>query len=163
MKLVVLPLCAAVHFTSKIPWAAISITTYDFQRPILSKKNRVGLLHLDFVDTDDPELPNKTGFITENQIFSDEYANKILDFFSLVRYKIKIMMIHCEAGKSRSPAVAAALETIFYKKKSNWFVHFDPNILVYQRILEAAQNRGEYNGPIVPKLKWRELENGKVF
>ena len=69
-------------------------------------------------------------------------------------------MIHCDAGVSRSPAVAAALETIFYGRNDKWFEDCCPNVLVYRMILEVAKTKGLFSGEVViPERKEKILDS----
>ena len=54
-------------------------------------------------------------------------------------------MIHCEAGISRSAAVAAAIAKLKGLDEAQFFDEpFEPNGLVYRTILEVASGRGDY-------------------
>ena len=113
------------------PWAAISITTLgDF--PVLSKDNRNGLLQLVFADTADPDRPDS---------FSVCLATELLDFVARAWDGIDVLLIHCEAGMSRSPGVAAALSRIYYGDDGPWGEYDFPNGLVYQRLVDGHQQR----------------------
>ncbi len=52
-----------------------------------------------------------------------------------------VFLIHCEAGLSRSPAVAAALSRIYYSDDGPWFEFDFPNHLVYQLLIETNLER----------------------
>ena len=113
------------------PWAAISITTLgDF--PTLSEENRLGLLQLAFADTADPDRPDS---------FTASHAAEVLDFVAQIWDRIEILLIHCEAGMSRSPGVAAALSRIYYGDDGPWGEYDFPNSLVYQRLVDGHQQR----------------------
>lgn len=45
-------------------------------------------------------------------VFSDEQAVQIVDFVERIKDKVNGFLIHCEAGVSRSAAVAAAIDLI---------------------------------------------------
>lgn len=113
-------------------WAAISITTEgDF--PTLSDVNREGLLQLMFADTADPD---RTDSFTASQ------AAELLDFVEQVWDRAEVLLIHCEAGMSRSPGVAAAaLSRIYYGDDGPWGGYDFPNSLVYQRLVDGHQQR----------------------
>ena len=113
------------------PWAAISITTVgDF--PVLSEENRQGLLQLAFADTADPDRTDS---------FSASLATELLDFVTEVWGQVEVLLIHCEAGMSRSPGVAAALSRIYYGDDGPWFEYDFPNSLVYQRLVDGHRKR----------------------
>lgn len=113
------------------PWAAISISTLgDF--PVLSEDNREGLLQLVFADTADPARPDS---------FTASLATELLDFVANVWDRIEVLLVHCEAGMSRSPAVAAALCRIYYGDDGPWGEHDFPNGLVYELHVEENRRR----------------------
>ena len=121
----------AEFFRCGRPWAAISISTLgDF--PVLSYDNRVGLLRLVFSDTLDPGTPNA---------FTQSLAVEILDFVEQMWDEADVFLIHCEAGLSRSPAVAAALSRIYYNDDGPWLELDFPNGLVYRLLIEANLGR----------------------
>lgn len=113
------------------PWGAISIST-DGDFPVLSEENRRGLLQLVFADTAEPDRPDA---------FTLSLATEILDFVEQMWGAADVFLIHCEAGLSRSPAVAAALSRIYYGDDGPWFELDFPNRLVHQLLLEANQRR----------------------
>ena len=131
-RIVVLTLKEARTFTCCVPWAAISIVSDVGGNPILSEDNRVGLLNMVFEDIEfigpstSPEM-----------LFDESKAQQILDFAAEVWPKIECLLVHCHAGMSRSPAVAAALEHIYHGRGSDncWFERKTPNMLVYRTIL----------------------------
>ena len=113
------------------PWAAISISTRgDF--PVLSEDNREGLLQLVFADTADP---------ARSDSFTAALAAELLDFVARVWDRIEVLLIHCEAGMSRSPGVAAALCRIYYGEDGPWGEHDFPNSLVYTLLVDGHQQR----------------------
>ena len=50
-----------------------------------------------------------------------------------------VLLIHCEAGVSRSPAVAAAVAKFLFGDDQEWFDRFYPNRWVYRLTLEALR------------------------
>jgi predicted protein tyrosine phosphatase len=113
------------------PWAAISITT-EGGFPTLSDDNRLGLLQLVFADTADPDRADS---------FTVSQATELLDFVELVWDRVEVLLIHCEAGMSRSPGVAAALSRIHYGDDGPWGEYDFPNSLVYQRLVDGHHQR----------------------
>ena len=121
----------ACLFRCDRPWAAISITTLgDF--PVLSENNRQGLLQLAFADTADTDRPDS---------FTASHATEVLDFVDTVWDRIEILLIHCEAGMSRSPGVVAALSRIYYGDDGPWGEYDFPNSLVYQLLVDGHEQR----------------------
>lgn len=121
----------AEFFMSNRPWAAISISSSnDF--PALDAQNRVGLLRLVFEDTTQAGKPES---------FNAIQATEILDFVELVWDEAEVLLIHCDVGLSRSPAVAAALSRIYYNDDGQWFNSDFPNRLVYQLLVDEHARR----------------------
>lgn len=78
-------------------WAVISISGLN---PASLKNGWHSVLRLEFDDIDTPEEP----YI----LFSDTQANQVIDFVQAVRdsYEVEGILVHCQAGISRSAAVA---------------------------------------------------------
>ena len=115
-------------FTSQVPWAVISIATKP-EWPEFSKENLVGVLPLCFKDTT---------HLVEGH-FTKDQAQQILDFTRDIWGKAECILVHCDAGLSRSPAVAASISHIFIGEGEDkyYFDHYWPNYLVYKTIMEA--------------------------
>ena len=123
----------AEFFRSDRPWAAISITSGP-DHPVLSEANRVGLLRTVFDDITQPDTPRS---------FTPALAAEILDFVANVWDKVEVLLIHCDVGLARSPAVAAALSRIYYGDDGSWFELDFPNRLVYDVLVAAHARRQE--------------------
>ena len=117
----------AEFFRSERPWAAIQISARD-DFPVLDAENRVGLLRLVFEDIEDPDTPTS---------FTTALAAEILAFVEQMWNQVDVFLVHCEAGLSRSPAVAAALSRIYYDHDGGWFESIYPNRLVYRLLVET--------------------------
>jgi predicted protein tyrosine phosphatase len=137
----------AAEFVCDEPWAAISIGTREGWWPTLSEDKREGLLQLAFPDY---------SFVSENlekaypqlkgKLFDENFAQRILDFVDGVKDKIDTLLVHCEAGVSRSSAVAAAVSKIYLgiDPKEPYFRNpkYRPNILVYHTTIALAKKQG---------------------
>ncbi len=130
----------AQEFKLGVPWAAISIVT-EPPWPDLLEENRVGLLQLDFMDAEFVRPTSEWG--AGLSIFDESHATQILDFVSEMWDEASCFLIHCEMGQSRSPAVAAAIENIYYGSGADqyWFNTKTPNMLVYRKILNVYQGQ----------------------
>ena len=133
---------AAMAFKCEVPWAAISITSNPQAWPELSRENRIGLYQAYFLDATVPGEDSMT----------EVQAEEILEFVTWVWDKIECLMVHCDAGLSRSPAVAAGLAKIFIGEGADmpYFEKYWPNYLVYKLILEA------HFGPMVSLCPQRD-------
>jgi predicted protein tyrosine phosphatase len=121
----------AEFFRSNCPWAAISISSSN-SFVALDAHGRVGLLRLVFEDTTQPGTPGA---------FKTTQATEILDFVEKVWDNAEVLLIHCDVGLSRSPAVASALSRIYYNDDGQWFDSDFPNPLVYQLLVDEHARR----------------------
>ena len=136
---------AASTFTSDVPWAAISISSYRDEFPALSPVNRQATLQACFADVTKPEhigrldaLVGKTG----SEFFAIGHAKEILGFIPQL-CNTEVLLVHCEQGYSRSPAVAAVVHQICIgPDDQDYFRQFAPNRHVYELLLEAARDLG---------------------
>ena len=85
-------------------WALISISENESFPTIPEHKDCKGVLQLTFHDID---------FLRDDEpliLFDDDHAKVILEFIEpLIADKLDTLLVHCFAGLSRSPAVAAAI------------------------------------------------------
>ncbi len=142
MKIVVLPAIVVpeLHdseFVKSKAWALISITNEEGTWPKLNvqedDKNFKGVLKLLFDDIDKAD----EGLI----LFSQAHAEQILDFMEARHPFLDLLVVHCYAGMSRSPGVAAAISRIFKGHDGEFFQTKTPNMLVYRTILETHNMR----------------------
>ena len=113
----------------------ISITSPGYNHPELPNlKSRVGLLQLKFHDID-------KSFVSKGKdypAFSKEQAKKIWNFFQSYKSKINSVVVQCEVGVCRSPAVAAALCKAIDQDNSKFFRFYTPNMFVYRLLLKEG-------------------------
>lgn len=110
------------------PHLLISISAPNDKPKLPINKNRIAILSLEFHDLDKPYKDYK--------LFSEEDAYKIFEFLKQNK-EIRDIVVHCDAGISRSPAVAAALAKIFNGDDSEYFKEYLPNMLVYKMMLDV--------------------------
>jgi predicted protein tyrosine phosphatase len=96
----------------------ISIRSPGAQAARLSSSFR-DVLRLYFHDVGGFPPPYPPGTI----LFSEDDARKVADFARRHRHDIDHLVVHCEAGISRSVAVALAISTTLYKTWAwpNWY------------------------------------------
>jgi aminoglycoside phosphotransferase len=117
--------------------ATISITDPRSQEAsLVVSENRVGVLRLSFDDTGDYGQPLRGA-----TLFDAEHAQEILNFADRHRRSVDCFVVHCEAGASRSPAVAAALSRLLGGDDAPFFANFSPNRWVFRELLELAEKR----------------------
>lgn len=127
----------AEDFECEVPWACISIATTENDFVRIRRKHRRGLLQIAFADMTQP-LP---GLI----LFDGDHAHDILDFVTQHWSHIEVLMVHCEQGLSRSPAVAAATARLKTGRYRRFFQDpYLPNGYIYRRLLETAAGRADY-------------------
>jgi len=167
MKFKVLSRAEFENFISKEKYIAISISDPDSE-PVESQKDYTAILSLQFHDVDhrikkqkDCKLCNGTGksplFPDINgghcyactdkmdiKIFDETYAEQILDFINAYKDIVDLIVVHCEAGISRSSATAAALSLILNGEDQFFYDHYLPNALVYRKIINVAVKRGYF-------------------
>jgi predicted protein tyrosine phosphatase len=137
-EIIVLSRVEAEDFACDMPWACISIANTEDLFARIRRRKRRALLQLAFADVDKPH----PGYIA----FNTDHAHDILDFVTTNWRKIHTLMIHCDAGLSRSPAVAAAIAHLKFGDESDFFEEpFVPNHMVYRTLLEVASGRGDYH------------------
>ena len=124
--------------------AIISIT--DTEQDIIKfayNNNIKGVLRLHFLDEDNVGY-YKHKVSSKFRIFGVSDAIKILDFMDSMKDVIDVLYIHCTAGVSRSPAVAAALCDIYnIDSDVNWFFMYTPNVFIYRKLLNTFHFRDE--------------------
>ena len=127
----VLDFCKHPHLAQSI---IISISTPHVEYsefPFCTATNNViDICEVQFFDLDNT-YPIKKGLME----FKD--AKKIVGFVS--NYKDKIIIVHCDAGQSRSAGVAAALSKYYNNDDSEYFDNprFTPNMWCYKLMLNA--------------------------
>jgi predicted protein tyrosine phosphatase len=138
-KLLVLGRSAATDFVSDKPWACISIGTEPGDWPKLNKCQLVDLLQISFFDLD--RIPDECTNEDKIVLFNEDHARRIWEFVESVWDRVDLILVHCLAGVSRSPAVAAAVAKIRYSSDDLYFKSYAPNMLVYRIMLKEYYER----------------------
>ncbi len=134
--------CKNKHKTDSVI-ISISTPNVDYSDCIIeaNKENRViDILPIEFMDADSPGNDDVYGNPTTiDDLMSDEDAKKIVEFVK--KYKDKRILVHCDAGISRSSAVAAAILKHYTGDDSMIFDSrwYNPNRWVYRKVLEAFE------------------------
>lgn len=125
-----------------VPHVIISITTVpDDQAKLRLGAACRGVLRLSFVDADEPR-PDQP-----NTLFGRPEARAIREFVTQHHAAIARIVVHCDAGLSRSPAVAAALAVCLGQRDEEFFRRYRPNMLVYWTLLDEWQDAREAREP----------------
>lgn len=104
----------------------------------------IAILSIEFMDADRPGDNDVYGNpTTVDDLMSDEDAKTVVDFVE--RYKDKRILVHCDAGISRSSAVAAAILKHYTGDDSMIFDSrwYNPNRWVYRKVLEAFESEAD--------------------
>lgn len=120
----------------------ISISTpylnYELE-PYINEENGVqNILKLSFFDADEPNGLDVNNVVAANSdLMSDEDAEKIANFVE--NNKNDLIIVHCDAGISRSSAVAAAILRHYTGNDDRIFddYSYNPNMWVYFKVLKA--------------------------
>ena len=160
MKIKVLSREGFEKFESDEDFVAISITDPNSER-VMVDNLFVDILHLNFHDVDtslvkrkDCKKCNGTGYVEafknindghcycctdklDLKLFTSKDADDILNFVDYYKSKVNLIVVHCEAGISRSAGVAGVLSLIYNGTDEYYFKNYLPNILVYRKILNA--------------------------
>lgn len=126
----------------EVPHVVVSITSslHD-QARIPRNEHTLDVLRLTFPDADRP-----TELFPEESLFSLAHAEAIWDLLARHEGVAQRVIVHCDAGYSRSPGVAAALSKALHDDDEDFFRRYHPNRRVYRLVLEAWQARCERAG-----------------
>jgi len=119
--------------------ALISVYATTTSPPRLPKTaNLVEALQLAFDDIE----PMPDGLTLPGaRLMTDEQARAIGRFASRHAGEVEVFICQCDAGVSRSAAIAAALCEAFGGDPARFFRDFEPNRYVYRKVLEAMRGR----------------------
>jgi predicted protein tyrosine phosphatase len=96
----------------------------------------LGVVHLQFHDLNDAAMAHvEIRDQYEAQCFNQDHARQILWLVKAFPTAERLI-VHCDAGLSRSPAVAAAFSKILTGDDSRFFKQYSPNSRVYRSILD---------------------------
>ncbi|MEI8194537.1 MAG: hypothetical protein WCI73_01370 [Phycisphaerae bacterium] len=122
-------------------YVVISIHDPHKQRAKVRKQGGLrGVLYLAFHDAEPTaamEIPDDIKMMTPEQ------ASQIWTFVDQHMAKVGVIVVHCEQGMSRSPAVAAAISKSLGLDESRFWSEYQPNRHVYRSVLHAYAVRRE--------------------
>jgi len=124
-----------------MPHIIVSISTPEAPpADFITNENTLGVLRMWFYDLD--RVIEGYNDHLEPGMFQPSQAKEILDFVN-AHPSAERFIVHCDAGMSRSPAVAAALSKILVGEDDGFFKQYHPNMRVYRTILEEHYAPGE--------------------
>lgn len=104
---------------------------FDPSMPYLKLTDNNGVKEILFLEFNDAETEQEGGIT-----YSD--AKKIAEFIRHVAHRddVNTVVVHCDAGSSRSPGVAAAIAKYYFGDDSKFFERYTPNHRCYSLIIE---------------------------
>ena len=116
-----------------MPYVVVSIANPGSPHPELRESpHRLGVLRLAFDDVE----PNRRDSRGGRTPMTPGQAREILAFVEAHLERLELIVVHCEAGVSRSPAVAAALWRWLEGTRGPFFERFRPNAHVYRTMCD---------------------------
>ena len=128
MKILVMSRDQARFFEHTEPYAIIGISdSYSTDIEYIDSPNLVGKLMIRFDDIMKP--------VKGKILFKDNTARMIWDFIEEIYNNIDLLMVHCNAGVSRSTAIAAAISKAYNGYCTKYFYWYCPNQYVYKKMM----------------------------
>ncbi len=129
----------------KSAYVVISICDPGRKRPMVKRQSGLrDVLFLTFHDAEPSggfELPPEIKPMTSGQ------ADQIRDFIRKHEPGVGTVVVHCEQGMSRSPAVAAAIsDALHLDGRRFWQLH-SPNAYVYHMVADAFERGTDARKP----------------
>ena len=130
----------ATDFVPTVPTIIISITSPEKELVQFAHSDRfVDILRLQFHDISQPN--------DEYRLMNKEDAEKVIDFAYRYEQDAQLILVHCDAGISRSAGVAAGLSWLFNNDDSHFYSRaFRPNAHCRRLVIETAIDSKEYQG-----------------
>lgn len=125
----------------RTPYVVVSISDTENRRPRLKHPATFrGNLFVQFHDAE----PVTGSSLPEGIVVIDQaHAKKIWTFVQRHRNHVGTIVVQCEQGMSRSPAVAAAICRWLGLDESRFFAEYQPNEFVYRMLSNMTGQEGE--------------------
>ena len=120
-------------------YIVISIHDPDKRRARIPKQ--AGLRDVLVLAFHDAEPASNMKLPEDIRLMTAEQAERIWVFFHTHVGAVGAVVVHCEQGMSRSPAVAAALCRLHGGDEMYFFKNYQPNRYIYELILSEADKR----------------------
>ena len=123
----------------RIKPAYVVISIRNSGEPLAKVKKQTGLRDVLYLAFSGIEPMEGVRLPREMKIFTPAHANKICAFVHRHKADVGAIVVHCEKGKSRSPAVAAAIsDALGLNAKRFWQLH-TPSKYIYKTVLDAFE------------------------
>jgi len=120
----------------KSSYIVISIHDPDKRKARIPKQS--GLRDVLYLAFNDAEPSESLALPAEIVLMSEAQAREAWAFVQKWAGQVGAVIVHCEQGMSRSPAVAAALCSAFGGDERRFFKEYQPNQYVYQLMLRCS-------------------------
>ena len=130
--------CEMPHETESVIISISSPNMLYNSAPFMSEQNKVkDILELSMYDADGDGYDVYGTRVYADDLMKDEQAQAIVDFVR--KYEDKRIIVHCDAGISRSAGVAAAILRSYTGDDSRIFdsARHAPNMYIYYKVLKA--------------------------
>lgn len=118
-----------------VPYLVISIADPERAEVVLAASPlQQAVLRLRFHDKSGPRAA-----LSGKVAMTPTVAHEVLVFVREHLPEVTLIVCQCEAGISRSAAIAAALSRILQDEDSFFFAHYAPNDWIYQTLLKASE------------------------
>lgn len=142
MKITVLARAAAACHTQDFPWVHISITDplSDIPHPQSACPCKSDSLYLKFSDVTPEDFERNPAFRKfEPFLFGAEHASQIIAFLEKHKNAAVDVVVNCEAGVSRSAAVANFILEYFNLEQARFSPpNYQPNPFVFKMLRDIA-------------------------
>lgn len=120
-------------------WISVSSTTGTYAN-LKSNPNCKGILRLIFDDVFESEtIPNGSSSSIDLKVINANQCIGLWDFVESRINQVEKILVHCDAGVSRAPAIAASLSKVYLGDDSQYFTcgKYLPNLEIYRRLLRV--------------------------
>jgi len=144
MRFKVLSEWMARQYECDEPHVFVSIRGPDGEpAPLPDNPNRLALLRLSFHDLEGTASDLRHAAINDPVLFSPEQASQVVDLVQ-AHPEAQCLVVNCEAGVSRSAAIAAAVARVKNEDDEEFFARYFPNRRVYGMLIKEFARRGLY-------------------
>lgn len=121
--------------------AYVVISIHDPDRPRAKVRKQSGLRDVLYLAFHDAEPVASSVLPADITLMTADHARQIWQFVEQHKGTVGTVVVHCEQGMSRSPAVAAALCRAFDGDEQRFFLEYQPNRYVYDLVTASEGQR----------------------